>query len=169
MRTVLFPAGTADFWQCVGVDTFGFKASYMNKTLLLPILTILCLCSGAAAQDKPGAATPPPKEQIRQYWLVLLTKGPNRTQDSATAAAIQKAHLNNIDRLYNEGKIKVAGPFGKNEKGWQGIFIFDCATRAEVEQLLQTDRAVSSGRLQFEVLPWYTAPIGSFVPGKPVE
>lgn len=106
------------------------------------------------------------EEQIRQYWFVMLTKGSNRTQDSATAAKIQAGHLANIDRLYEEGKIKVAGPFG--DKGnWLGIFIFDCATKEEVETLLATDPAVSSGRLAYDIRPWWTAPIGSFKPGKP--
>lgn len=142
----------------------------MRKFSLLLTVALLMGAYGLHAQEKssPAAsASKKPEEQIRQYWLVILTRGANRNQDSATAADIQKAHLNNINRLYNEGKIKVAGPFGKNELGYQGLFIFDCPTREEVEQLLQTDRAVSSGRLKFEILPWYTAPIGSFVPGKP--
>lgn len=141
------------------------------KKIALPLFVIACLVfvQATIAQDKDAKAPAgkAPKEQIRQYWFVLLTKGENRSQDSATAAGIQKAHLENINRLYNEGKIKVAGPFGKNGNGWQGVFIFDCPTREEVEQLLQTDKAVSSGRLKFEILPWYTAPMGSFVPGKP--
>ena len=98
----------------------------------------------------------------------MLLKGPNRTQDSATAAKIQKEHLNNITRLYNEGKIKVAGPFGDGGD-WLGIFIFDCETKEEVEKLLQSDMAVSSGRLNYDIRPWYTAPMGSFVPGVPVK
>ncbi len=138
----------------------------MIAPLLLFVVVFIALSPSVTAQASSPAAKPA-VEQIRQYWLVVLTKGANRSQDSTGAAAIQKAHLDNINRLYNEGKIKVAGPFGKNEKGWQGIFIFDCATREEVEALLQSDKAVSSGRLAFEILPWYTAPIGSFVPGKP--
>jgi len=72
----------------------------------------------------------------------------------------------NINRLYYEGKLKVAGPFGDNGN-WSGIFIFDCASKAEVEDLLKTDPAIISGRLAYDVRPWYTAPTGSFVPGKP--
>lgn len=107
-----------------------------------------------------------PADEIKRFWFVLLTGGDNRSHDSATAAKIQEGHLNNINRLYNEGKIKVAGPFG--EKGdWLGIFIFDCPTRNEVDSLLKTDPAIEAGRLKYQIKPWYTAPIGSFVPGKP--
>lgn len=136
------------------------------KQLMLAGLLALGTSAFAQSGTEPAKATKP-EDQIRQYWFVMLTRGATRTQDSATAAAIQKAHMDNINKLYNEGKIKVAGPFGKNDQGWQGVFIFDCPTREEVEQLLKTDRAVASGRLAFTITPWYTAPIGSFVPGVP--
>jgi len=106
------------------------------------------------------------EDQIRQYWFVMLLKGNNRTQDSATAAKIQEGHLANINKLYYEGKLKVAGPFGDNGN-WLGIFIFDCKTKEEVEQLLKTDPAVSSGRLAYDIRPWWTAPTGNFKPGIP--
>ena len=105
---------------------------------------------------------------IRRYWFVLLTKGNNRDQDSATAAKIQTGHLANIRKLYSEGKIKVAGLFGEEGDG-QGLFIFDCETKEEVEKLLRTDPAISAGRMVFQIKPWYTIPTGSFVPGKPKE
>lgn len=107
-----------------------------------------------------------PEESIRQYWFVMLLKGPNRDQDSATAARIQSGHLANITRLYNEGKIKVAGPFG-DDGDWLGLFIFDCPSKEEVEKLLKSDPAIAAGRLSYDLRPWYTAPMGSFVPGKP--
>lgn len=91
----------------------------------------------------------------------MLTKVNNRTQDSVTAAKIQEGHMENITRLYNDGKIKVAGPFG-DEGNWRGIFIFDCATKEEVESLLTTNPAISSGRLSYEIHPWWTSPTGSF-------
>ena len=109
---------------------------------------------------------PKPQAQIKQYWFVLLTEGKNRTQDSATAAKIQDGHMANINRLYYEGKLKVAGPFG-DEGNWKGIFIFDCNTKEEVEKLLNTDPAVAAGRLVYEIHSWWTAATGSFVPGKP--
>ena len=112
-----------------------------------------------------------PEETIRRYWFVLLTKGEHRSQDSVTAAKIQAGHMENIRTLYGQGKIKVAGPFGKDDNQitttWQGIFIFDCDTKEEVEKLLQTDPAVSAGRLTYQIKQWYTAPVGSFAPGKP--
>ena len=65
-------------------------------------------------------------------------------------------------------KLKVAGPFGDEGK-WIGIFIFDCSTKEEVEKLVNTDPAIKAGRLNYEIHPWWTAAIGSFVPGKPIS
>jgi uncharacterized protein YciI len=107
-----------------------------------------------------------PSKQIKQFWFVLLKAGPNRNQDSATAQKIQAGHMANIGKLYEAGKLKVAGPFG-DESLAQGLFIFDCVDEAEVISLLETDPAIKAGRLIFEIHPWYTAPIGSFVSGKP--
>lgn len=134
------------------------------KQHLLLLLVILMAGLNSMAQD--NKKQPEPTEQIRQYWFVMLLAGPNRNQDSATAANIQRGHLANIDRLYYEGKIKVAGPFG-DRGNWLGIFIFDCETRQEVEGLLKTDPAINSGRLIYDIRPWWTAPTGSFTPGKP--
>ena len=109
-----------------------------------------------------------PEDQIKKYWFVMLTRGANRTQDSAAAAKLQEGHMANINKMYYEGKLKVAGPFG-DDGNWRGIFIFDCETKEEVIQLLSADPAISAGRLAYEIKPWYTSPMGSFAPGKPVK
>lgn len=117
-------------------------------TLLLFILTIPVFAQQDTASAKPM--------EIKQYFFVMLTKGANRTQDSVTAEKIQEGHMANITRLAKMGKILVAGPFG-DDSNWRGIFIFDCKTKEEVEEYLKTDPAVKSGRLGYDIRPWYTA------------
>lgn len=134
----------------------------MKQSLLLLFTCLLFQYAFSQQTDKQ------PEQKIRQYWFVMLTKGTNRTQDSATAAKIQDGHMANIGRLYELGKIKVAGPFG-DDGNWRGIFIFDCETKEEVESLLKTDPAISAGRLSYEIHPWWTMPSGSFSPGKPTD
>ena len=138
----------------------------MKKTMIVTGLALLVCAFGFAQEGSKKEKNP--AEMIRQYWFVLLTKGSNRDQDSATAARLQKGHLANIERLYKEGKIKVAGPFGE-EGDWQGLFIFDCPTKEEVEKLLNTDPSIAAGRMAYQIKSWYTMPIGSFTPGKPKE
>ena len=97
-----------------------------------------------------------PVYEMKQYWLVLLFSGTQRTQDSITAAKIQQAHMNNIERLAAEGKIIMAGPMG--DKGnLRGIFIMDGKDSTEIAGHIKVDSAIVTGRLRFEIHPWWTA------------
>jgi uncharacterized protein len=138
------------------------------KYIIVLLITLLTVNYSANAQNKlkPAKTESKREEQIKQFWFVMLKKGDNRTQDSATAVKIQEGHMANIKRLYDEGKLKVAGPFG-DDGDWRGIFIFDVATKEEVQQLLGTDPAIAAGRLAYEIHPWWTSPDGSFTPGLP--
>ena len=135
---------------------------------MLKIIVFLFTTAFTLFATAQNTTNPPKKlgDEIRKYYFVMLRKGPNRNQDSVIAAKIQEGHMANINRLYKAGKLKVAGPFG-DDGDWQGLFIFDCATKEEVEGLLKTDPALAAGRIVCEIHPWYTAAVGSFKPGKP--
>ena len=109
------------------------------------------------------------EEKIKQFWLVILKTGPRdkEIKDSVERSKIFAGHFSNIERLYDEGILKVAGPFGKNDFTWRGLFIFDCKTKEETEEYVKTDPSVAAGIFIFDIIPWYAEPIGSFVPGKP--
>lgn len=95
--------------------------------------------------------------RMKQYWLVMLLKGPNRTHDKAAAQRIQTAHLANIDRLWKEGKVVMAGPMGyKYDADLRGIFIMDAMDSMTAASYIMTDSAVITGRLRFELHPWWT-------------
>ena len=49
---------------------------------------------------------------MKLYVMAFLKKGPNRDLDSAEAADLQAAHMDNIGRMADEGKLVLAGPFG---------------------------------------------------------
>ena len=98
----------------------------------------------------------PPQWDLKSYQMVFLYRGENRGQDSLETEKIQSAHLANIQRLMDEGKMIVAGPFLDNQD-LRGIFIFDCESVDEVEDLLNTDPAIIAGRLRYEIRPWMTA------------
>jgi uncharacterized protein YciI len=129
------------------------------QTKLAFVLLFGCI-SSLCAQGQKNA-----EPQIRKYWFVMLIAGPNRTQDSAAAAKIQAGHMSNIEAMAKSGKLKVAGPFGDDGK-WRGIFILDCETQKEAEEMIARDPAISSGRLVYEIHPWYTMPTGSFAPSE---
>ena len=99
--------------------------------------------------------------EMKRYWLVLLKRGPNRNQNSASAAKIQAAHLANISRLAKEGKIIMAGPIGV-DADLRGIFLMNCKDSLEVQQFVNTDTAVITGRLIMEYYPWWSSK-GKFI------
>ncbi|MEP7108889.1 MAG: YciI family protein [Ferruginibacter sp.] len=118
---------------------------------------------GQDQQAKPKK----PGDEIEQYWFILLKTGPNKDFDSTAKAKLFEGHMANINKLYYDGILKVAGPFGKNDFTWRGIFIFDCKTKEEAEKIALSDPAVAAGLFAVDIVPWYGAPIGSFTHGKP--
>lgn len=92
---------------------------------------------------------------MKNYVMALLKRGPRRWMiDSLTASNLQKAHMNNITRLANEGKLVVAGPFTDNTD-LKGIYVFDVKTIEEAQKLCETDPAIKAGSLMMELHPWY--------------
>jgi len=91
---------------------------------------------------------------MRKYVIAFLKRGPNRTKDSVKAAELQKAHMANIGRLAEEGKLAIAGPF--LDKGeLRGIYIFNVETVEEAQKLTASDPAIQAGSLVMELHPWY--------------
>lgn len=91
---------------------------------------------------------------MRSYVFAFLKEGPNRDQDSIEAQRLQRAHLDNISRMAEEGKLVMAGPFIDS---WEvkGIYIFAVETIEEAEMLTNSDPAIQAGRLVMELHPWY--------------
>lgn len=115
--------------------------------------------------QKPKTAAP----GIEKYWLVILKTGPKDSliKDTAIRNSIFSGHMSNMGRLHHEGVLKAAGPFGKNDFTWRGLFILDCKTKEEAEKYLTTDPAIAAGIFITDIVPWYSEPSGSFVHGKP--
>jgi uncharacterized protein YciI len=108
-----------------------------------------------AEETKPAPSAP--QFEMTTYYFGLLTRGPAAgTGTPAEREKIQAAHLANIKRLHDAGKILVAGPFADNGE-WRGIFIYKCASLEEAQALANTDPAVQAGRLKIEIHPWMTA------------
>lgn len=91
---------------------------------------------------------------MRQYVMAFLKAGPNRAQDSTRAAELQRAHLDNITRMAENGDLVLAGPFLDNGE-IRGIYVFDVRTVEEARELTETDPAIQAGSLEMELHPWY--------------
>ncbi|MCR9227267.1 MAG: YciI family protein [Flavobacteriaceae bacterium] len=91
---------------------------------------------------------------MKKYIFAFLKRGPNRDIPKEEAAQLQNAHLQNIMRLAQEGKLILAGPFFGNED-LRGIYIFDVETLEEAKSLTETDPAIQAGSLAMELKEWY--------------
>lgn len=87
-------------------------------------------------------------------YLAFLMRGEKWTPEKTPQTeAIQKAHMENINRLAETKKLVVAGPFGDNGT-LRGIFVFKVASLEEAKALAETDPAVQAGRLALDIHPW---------------
>lgn len=91
---------------------------------------------------------------MRRYVMAFLKSGPNRPQNPEAAAELQRAHMENIVRLANEGVLVMAGPFMGNGE-YRGIYIFAVETIEEARAWTETDPAIQAGSLVMELHPWY--------------
>jgi uncharacterized protein YciI len=92
---------------------------------------------------------------MKGYILVILKTGTNQTTDQAFISKCFRGHLDNINRLAQEKKLIVAGPLGRNDMTYRGIFILNVTTVEEAEEQLQSDPAIKEGLLDFELYNWY--------------
>lgn len=60
-----------------------------------------------------------------------------------------------MGKMVEAGKLIVAGPIGKNEKSYRGIFILNAKDFEEAKELLKSDPAVNERLLDAELYNWY--------------
>lgn len=129
----------------------------MKKTISILAL-VLCHFAGKAQSDydeKLAKSLGADDYGMKKYVLAILKSGENKTTDKKITDSLFRGHMDNIIRLSNEGKLTVAGPLGKNDKGYRGIFIFNVATIEEARALVATDPAVQAKVFEIELYQWY--------------
>jgi uncharacterized protein YciI len=127
------------------------------------LLLLLFLCSKAVmAQEKAtvydetlAKSLNADEYGMKNYVFCILKTGTNATASKEEQNKAFQGHMANINRLAKEGKLAVAGPFGKNDRNYRGIFIFNVATVEEAQALVDTDPAIKSKLLEAELTPWY--------------
>lgn len=102
---------------------------------------------------------------MKNYVFVILKTGENKTTDREERNKLFRGHMENIQRLVDEGKLVVAGPFGENDKNWRGLFILNVKTVEEAKELVRTDPAIKAGIFDVELVPWYgSAALPEYLP-----
>jgi uncharacterized protein YciI len=124
----------------------------MKPTLLRTAVAFGLLLASTACRSAPEA------EPFQFAFLVRGDSTAQRTADERNAT--QAAHMSNIQRLAEEKKLLVAGPFGEGNPHPEarGIFLFDTAEEATALEWTNTDPAVQQRVLAMELCSIRTAP-----------
>jgi len=96
--------------------------------------------------------------QMIIYYIFLLKKGPSWSPDATPdIEVLQQAHLANLRRLGEMGKLVLNGPlldsFATSGE-IRGIGVLKTDSMAEARELLSSDPMVKVGRLIFELHTW---------------
>jgi len=126
-------------------------------------LMLLCICNSVVAQqaNNPAYDSVLAKKLgadqygMKQYVMVILTTGKADIKEKAVKDSLFAGHMKNINRLADEGRLVVAGPFGKNDINYRGVFIFNTASVDETRTMVDTDPAVKAGIFDAVYIPWY--------------
>ncbi|CAG0978440.1 hypothetical protein PHYC_01631 [Phycisphaerales bacterium] len=122
--------------------------------LLNPVAVLIVVtCVLAACASTPR--NPVADSSNAHMTLVYLETGPNSASHTPEQKSeIFKGHMANMQRLAEEKKLLIAGPFGKpRNPAWRGIFVFDIASVAEAEALGATDPGVVAGEFKLAIRP----------------
>ena len=92
---------------------------------------------------------------MKKFVLVILKTGSNTDTNKAKKDSCFTGHMTNIGKLVEDKKLIVAGPIGKNDNTYRGLFILDVPTLEEATILLQTDPAIKAKYLDPELYIWY--------------
>lgn len=93
---------------------------------------------------------------MKRYVFMMLDRGTTKSKDSLEAAKHQELHLAHLNKLAEEGKLIVAGPF-EGGGDHRGLLIFDVESVEEALKLEGEDPSVKSGRLKMNAFYWWGA------------
>jgi len=124
-------------------------APSLRRSLVLPLLAIGVLACQSASSSAPK----------KTYVLAFLVTGPkNASKSQEEKQTIMAGHMANIGRLADEGKLLIAGPFGKPvpDGSLRGLFVLDTPDLATAREWVATDPGVQSEVFDVELTRFHT-------------
>lgn len=135
----------------------GLMSSRSRSRCVFGLLSLLVACQGS----------PLPEPAAIDGTLVLIVTGPRQEPLSKEdSGKIFAGHFANMERLAKEGRLLVAGPFGKQKTDpkLRGLFVFDAKERTVAQALAETDPGFQAGVFAFEYHTLRTAaPLREFL------
>jgi uncharacterized protein YciI len=115
----------------------------MRRVLLIALVTLLVPAPAAPQPTPPG---------FEIYVLGLMTRGNGDIPAGETAQGLQKAHLANLNKMWEEGLLLASGPIG-DDGDLRGVLILR-GDRAVIDRRIGDDALVKAGRLRIALKPW---------------
>src|SRR3984885_14730964 len=105
---------------------------------------------------------------FEQYTLVLMKRGDHWNPNAPEFMDVLKQHHAFVNRMIDQGKMGIAGPFPLSEQGdLRGVAIFRVGAE-QTSKLTQDDPIVKAGLLKPEIHPWGTGK-GVLASGQPMQ
>lgn len=114
-----------------------------SRAIVAVFLTLFVPGATSAQPTPPGFDT---------YVLGLMTRGSGTIPAGSTAEGLQKLHLANLTKMWEEGLLVASGPIG-DSGDLRGVLIFR-GLRGAIEKRVADDPLVQAGRLQITLKPW---------------
>lgn len=128
----------------------------MKRLLLILSLSLTLVAQETKFDPELAKKLGADERGMKMYVLCILKTGPKDAEVTGDERKeIFKGHFANIGKLAGEGKLVVAGPFGKNDKNYRGLYIFNVATIEEAQKLVELDPAVKAGVFVPDLTLWY--------------
>lgn len=139
---------------------------------LLSILVILfSITMVVGQQDNPNYDADLAKKLgaddygMKSYVFVMLKTGSNTSTNKAVRDSCFAGHMSNMNKMVEAKKLIVAGPMGKNDNSYRGIFILDVPSVEAARELLKTDPAINAKYLAADLYQWYgSAALPEYLP-----
>lgn len=149
----------------IGMKETGMKTT-KNVIAFFAISALAAICGFAQTPEKTAGSTYDAAMAtragaddygMRSFIFCILKTGPNDVSitDKKQRDELFAGHMANMNRLAGEGKLALAGPFGRNDRQYRGIFILAVKTVEEAQKLVGTDPVIKSGMMVAELTPWY--------------
>ncbi len=102
---------------------------------------------------------------MKSYVFVVLKTGNVKINDKAVLDSIFKGHFQNMNSLADSGYLVLAGPYGKNELQYRGLFILNTESIEQAKVWIERDPTVNSKFFDVDYIPWYgTAALSALLP-----
>jgi uncharacterized protein YciI len=108
---------------------------------------------------------------LEAFELVILRRPADApSYDEDTLDRIQRDHLAYLESLRAAGHIATNGPvLDQPDESLRGLAIYRTGSVEEARRLAEQDPAVLAGRIEVEVMTWWTRPGTLARPGQPVS